>query len=234
MTRRVLLFAGLAASVVYLTTVVVGGFITPGYSHTADLISSLIQSGAAGKALLDPPFLVYNALLVAFAVGLLGEVSRMPGTRPRAGRVGALSIVVVGLSGMMMFWFPQDPVGTPVSTRGAVHLVLAAVASLATMLAMGTVARWWGGRQEGKAFSRFSYVALALVFVAGYLAAAAAARLHPLTGLIERFTIGAFIVWLGTAAWVLASEKSRRLSSAEIPDSRVRTALTGTTSRNTA
>jgi hypothetical protein len=217
MSRRVLLLAGLTASAVYVVTVVVGGFITPGYSHTSDFISSLIQSGASRKALLDPPFLVYNVLLVGFGAGLLGEVDRMPGLRSRAGRVGALSIVTVGLAGVVMFWFPQDPVGTPVSPGGTIHIILAAVASLATMVAMGTLARWWSGRQAAKAFARFSYIALALVFVAGYLAAVAAARLHPPTGLVQRFTIGSFIAWLAVASWVLAESRRPPIERDAVP-----------------
>ena len=55
---------------------VLGGAITPGYSHVSEHVSSLVRSGAPHKSVLDPLFVACNVLTLAFAVdGAAGTVA---------------------------------------------------------------------------------------------------------------------------------------------------------------
>ncbi len=69
MFRKVLLYCGIAAPILYVTTVIVGAAIRTDYSHIVNAISELISNGAPNKAVLDVIFNFYNALLLAFAIG---------------------------------------------------------------------------------------------------------------------------------------------------------------------
>lgn len=49
MKTRALVFCGMLASIVYLTAVVIGGLMRPGYNHMLNFISNLIGSDAPNK-----------------------------------------------------------------------------------------------------------------------------------------------------------------------------------------
>jgi hypothetical protein len=197
-----------------------GGLLRPGYSHISHAISELIAAGAPNTTLLIPLFTLYDILLAAFGAGLLLAVrahSEKSGTR--AGSWGALVLVVAGILGVLMnLFFPQDPGGPPVTLTGLVHVALAGVLSLGTMLAMLCTGLWLRHIPGLHAYWRYSLISLVVVFVSGGLGAAAIATSSPYLGLVERVTIGAFIQWVFVIALRLvtaASVLERRLTRVE-------------------
>ena len=81
--RRSLLAAGIVSPLVYLGAVVLGGAVTPGYSHVSEHASNLVRSGAPHKGVLDPLFVVYNILTLVFAAGLFTVAGDRPANRRR-------------------------------------------------------------------------------------------------------------------------------------------------------
>jgi hypothetical protein len=75
---------------------------------------------------------------------LLFTVKLSPAERgKRNGFWGALALVVAGILGVLMnLFFPQDPGGPPVTVAGTVHIALAGVLSLGTMLAILCTGLW--------------------------------------------------------------------------------------------
>ena len=206
MRRKILLGCGLLAPPVYVGAVVIGGLLRPGYSHMAHAISELIAANAPNTALLVALFTLYDLLLAAFGVGLLLAVHACPATRSRrSGSWGALTLVVIGVLGVLMnLFFPQDPGGPPVTATGTVHVVLAGVLSLGTMLAMVCSGLWFRQMPGLLVYWRYSLISLAILFVSGGLGAAAIATGSPFLGLVERVTIGAFIQWVFVIALALS------------------------------
>lgn len=92
--------------------------------------------------------------------------------------------------------FPQDPGGTPATFAGTMHLIMAGVASLGTMVGIVFLAFWFRNFSTLKHYVTYSWISVAIIFISGGLSAAAMANHHPLFGLIERVTIGTFILWL--------------------------------------
>jgi hypothetical protein len=220
MRRSYLLLCGVLAPLVYVGAVMLGGLLRPGYSHISHAISELIAAGAPNTTLLIPLFTLYDILLAAFGAGLLLAVrahSEKRGTR--AGSWGALVLVVAGILGVLMnLFFPQDPGGPPVTLTGTVHVALAGVLSLGTMLAMLRTGLWLRHLPGVRAYWIYSLVSLAVVFASGGLGAAAIATSSPYLGLVERVTIGAFIQWVFVIALRLvtaASVLERRLTRVE-------------------
>lgn len=171
--------AGLSAPLVYLVAVLAGGAVTPGYNHLAMPISALL-AGGGGPWWLSGLFVAYNLLLLVFAWNCRRRLLRW-------------TLVASALVGIGMLALPMDTPGTPLSPAGLGHLMLAGLASLLSMLAIGAGAATLP--------SRASWAVLALVFVSGGLAAIGTAQAWSMAGLLERATIGLFLGWVFWLAW---------------------------------
>jgi hypothetical protein len=187
---------GPAAALVYAAAVVVGGAITPGYSHTRDHISTLLQAGSDNGPVLIPPFLLYNLLTMAMGVTLVAIARNSARPRTRLGILAGIALVAGGMSGAAILAFPQDPIGAAATPTGLTHIGLAGVSSLLTIVAIGLAGAWFLGTPERRPLAWYSFATLAVVFVGGGVAAIATANLDPWMGLYERIAIFGFVQWL--------------------------------------
>jgi hypothetical protein len=210
--KKILMLCGSFAAILYVGTVILGGLLRPGYSHLFEAISELVADGAPNRSLLSSLFLVYNTLLSIFGIGLFLKV-RDEARGRISGSVGSLALtLLVGVAGILMeLVFPQDPGGLPTTFAGTMHIVMASVASLGTMVAVLMLGLWFKNIAELKGYSTYSLISVAVIFVSGGLTAAAMANSYPLFGLLERITIGTFIVWMfitGLKMFQLEGEES--------------------------
>ena len=197
MRNKALLLSGVLAPLIYIVTVIVGGILRPGYSHIAQYVSELIENGAPNKAILDPLFAIYNILTIAFSFGLFLYVrSVSENRRKKVGLAGALVLVAEGIFGFVTVFFPQDPIGSPATSTGTLHIVLASLSSLTTMLTMLLLGLWFRVIPALRRDGIYSFVSLGIVFLSGGLAASTIANPGPVNGLIERVTIFGFLQWL--------------------------------------
>ena len=191
--------AGIAAPLVYAGVVLLGGALTPGYSHRDDPISALMETGAPARALIDPLFAVYDLLLVAFALGLRRGFARtgvdLPATVP-------VSLALVGVAGLLTWPLPMDPVGGAASPTGIAHIALAGAQSLGTLVAILSAGMALNKTRAWPWLSLYCFATASLLLATGMVAGAAAATNGPLAGLWERLTIGAFQQWLVVIAVV--------------------------------
>ena len=183
---------GATAAATYVVVVVAGGWATPGYNHIAHAISELTAADAPHRGPLGLTFVIYDLLLIAFAIVLPAAFGG------RRGIVfGSALLAVVGLAGLgMSTVLPTDRPGDAITTIGWAHIGLAAAASLGSMAAILAFALALRQRPKWRAFAIFSFFSLAAIFLSGLWAAATAVQLSPITGLAERVTIGIFILWL--------------------------------------
>lgn len=188
-TAWALLAAGLLAPLLYLGTVVAGAAIRPGYSHVANAISELVEARAPHRIPLNIAFLVYNAFSIAFGIGI--TVVAANSTVVLAGWL----LAATGGLGVLMSWFPMDPVGTPATVPGIGHLVIAGLMSVGTIAAIVAFAIGSASVEGWSGFSTYSYVTAGLVAATGAVAATTAARRRTTMGFWERLTIGAFLQW---------------------------------------
>ncbi len=82
MLRKILIYCGIAAPVLYVITAIVGAALRDDYSHIVNAISELISNGAPNKAILDVVFNIYNALLLIFAIGAYVALKNAPRLLP--------------------------------------------------------------------------------------------------------------------------------------------------------
>ncbi len=199
-----LLWAGVAAAAWYTTVVLIGAMATPGYSHIGEHVSTLYQSGAPNGSWIAALFAVYNLLVLAFGVGVYRLATRTGGTRRRIGQAGGVTLMLTAIAGFMDVVFRQDPIGSPATTSGTLHIAFAGLSSLFTILAIGLVASWALARPALRGFGRYSVATLVVIAVSGPVAAVATAQLWPTMGLLERIPIFGFVQWAAVTSIILA------------------------------
>jgi hypothetical protein len=196
MLRKLLLCCGVLASFVYAGTDVLAAIEFGEYhSFTARVISELMARGAPTERLVDPPFLLYDLLILAFAVGLWRSSPRRR-ARVTAGLLFAYG--AFGLTGPTLFEMNVRGTGDP--GADVAHIVATGVLSLMILAAVAS-----GAAIRGRAFRLYSYATLAVLVGFGVLTSLAARGLSsgeptPWIGLLERVVIGAFLSWTAVLA----------------------------------
>jgi hypothetical membrane protein len=197
MSIKAFVVCGILAPILYVAAVIGGGLMWPGYSHVTNYISDLIGSGAPHKWLLDPAFGIYNIFCFAFGLGaFLVARAALENKRRMVGLLGATFLVLTGVLGFTLLFFPEDPVGAHLTSRGITHIVLAGISSLTTMVSMLLLAFWFRGEPSTRGMGIYSFISVGFVFVTGGFTGAMGVSHNPLVGLMERLTIGGFMQWL--------------------------------------
>lgn len=188
--RKLLIYCGIAAPILYVATAIVGAALRPDYSHIVNAISELLSNGAPNKAVLDIVFNIYNALLLAFAIGAFSALKASP-------RISRVAIgILIGIQVLSFSWgfFPMDPLGAEATFAGTMHNVLGGVVALATIIMPLLIGL--GFRSDFKRYSAFSFIASAIIFVSGLTGVILAGQGYLVFGLFERITIGTYEVWI--------------------------------------
>jgi hypothetical protein len=211
--RRLLLVCGILSSLLYVATDVLGGMRYPGYRFTSQAISELMAIGAPSEPFVDPLFMMYGVLALAFGIGVVREGAG----RNRALLIsGALLIAyaAIGFSGPTLFEMHQRGRGSPRSD--VPHLVVTGLLVLLTLCAIGFAAFALDRR-----FRVYSLGTLLTLIVFGVLSARYGARLAagaptPGFGIVERINVYASLLWVGVLAIALL-RRSSPLNAGKLP-----------------
>lgn len=197
MVRQLLLASGIASSLLYAATDLAGGLSYPGYSFSSQAISELGAIGAPSKPLIDPLFLAYDLLLLAFGIGVVREAA----SSGRALRVAGAALIACGAIGFAAgtlagpLTFAMHPRGGPVA-NDTPHILLTAVLVFLLLLAMG-----FGAFALGRRFRLYSFATMATSALFGALTMPYPARMEaglptPGFGIIERIDVYASMLWV--------------------------------------
>lgn len=183
--------AGVAAAALYPIATALGSVLDPAYSQLDRHVSDLTGSGAPTRAALAPAYLLYDALTLAFALGLY-----LSSDRSRLQQIGLAMLLLNGLAGVAMVTpFPADLGGPPTTFAGRAHVAFAGISSLSIVVASFVYGVAFRRAPGWRSLSAFSLGAGVAFLVLGPLAVVATAR-GTLAGLAERGPIGVFVVWL--------------------------------------
>jgi hypothetical protein len=190
---KILGVVGALAPLVYLIAVLVGGVLWQDYSHVRDTVSTLTSAGAPNQQVMVPLFAIYNIFVIALAAGLyLGVEGKKP-------RLTSALIAAAGVDGLVLFAFPQDyPQGPPVTFTGTMHVAVAGIGALVSLLAMAALffelrkVKGWGR------IAKISIILLPIAVVVGGFGAASITTAY--AGLAERLSIGTILIWLEIVA----------------------------------
>jgi Protein of unknown function (DUF998) len=196
--------SGLAAVAVYVAATILGGLISPGYSHVRNAISELTASHAAHRVPLAALYVAYNVLLVGFAHGLVrpGPASRLLRSAFGLGAVASTA----GIAQVTLF--PQDSTGSPGTTAGALHIALAGLSALLCVVTAAIYGVAFRRERLPRAAWVPAFAVAAFLLLVGPVAAASVGG--PLMGLLERFTIGGYLTWVAVTCLVLSRVSNGR------------------------
>lgn len=212
MSHKSLSILGIIAPITYIITVILGGAITIDYSHSVQAISELTATGSQHKPLLDILFSAYNIMLMGFGAGLLQFVNGKPSPQ-LIGKAGSWCLILIGVMGLSTnLFFPMDPRGVSPTLIGNIHLVLAGLLSLGTILTTLFIGVWFLQQPGDKKFGMISFIACAVIVITGGLAAAAAASASPIMGIVQRMTIGVFMLWILLLGMKLTSFSKHKIT----------------------
>jgi hypothetical protein len=206
-------WAGLAAAgvVVYVLVDIALALLRPGLS----LVHNPESDYGVGPFswLMDLNFLLRGALTACLLVALFWWCRTS-----QLARLGVLLLAVWGGFSALLAAFPDDPLGTPATASGSVHLLLALVAFLGAL--GGTVLlSVSGGNLPPLRRARGWLLALSLLAVVPFLALLRAGfRADSQGGLYERVFLALELAWILVASLTVVRERrlnlERRLISA--------------------
>ena len=193
MLRKVLISCGVAAPVLYVVTAIIGAALRPDdYSHIVNAISELLSTGAPNKAILDIVFNIYNALLLAFAIGAFSALRYSS----RVSRAAMGILIAIQFLSFSWGFFPMDPLGTEATFAGTMHNVLGGVVALATIVMPLMMGLGFRHSRDFKRYAVFSFIVSAIIFVSGLTGVILASQGFQVFGLFERITIGSYEAWI--------------------------------------
>jgi hypothetical protein len=204
MLRKGLIYCGIVAPVLYVITAIVGAALRTDYSHIVNAISELISNGAPNKPILDVVFNIYNALLLAFAIGAFIALKNAP----RLCRIAMGIFIGVQVLSFSWGFFPMDPMGAEATFAGTMHNILGGIVALATIimpLLMGLGLRQVDGFQV---YAKYSFITSAIIFASGLTGVILSGQGVHLFGLFERITIGSYEVWIFVTALKLLKTRA--------------------------
>lgn len=186
-------FFGIVAPVSYAMAVVIGGFLIPGYDHIYNSISELTASNVPRIPILFILFSIYNISLVIFGTYLYTNLQFIPTNNMKA---GAFMLILIGVLGLAMLYYVQDPRNMTMTFNGKMHIVLASISSILTMLAMLMFGLSFRIDKKFEKLTVYSFISLFILFITGIAAGISTAKNSPFGGLFERLTIGTFMQWI--------------------------------------
>lgn len=213
-STRLLLWSGIAASVVYTAMLVVVPMRWASYSSAAHTVSELSALGAPTRPLWVSLGLLWTALYVAFGWGVWRSAAGS-----RALRVAGGAIMAAGLFGL--FWPPMHQREVLAAGGGTLtdtlHVVWTALNGVLTLLAMG-----FGAAAFGRRFRLYSLATMLTLLAAGALTSVSAPALEanlptPWVGIWERVNIGAWLLWVVALAALLLGRAPHRVAASRRP-----------------
>lgn len=196
---------GIIAPIVYVSTVFLGGFWRPDYSHRSRAISELTERDAPNKGILDTLFVIYNILMILGASGIYQATNYMGGNFYS----GAALLLTATCFSILMTIFPMDPMSrensVPGTRSGRIHMGAAALVVLFIIISLGLFANAGINAYRFNSWGVFTAICLTILMISGITSVVMAARLHPYMGLTERLTIGIYLSWFFVTCCLVAA-----------------------------
>jgi membrane protease YdiL (CAAX protease family) len=205
MVRKLLLICGIASSVLYIATDVLGALIYPGYSYIDHTISELSAIGAPSRPFVVPLFSFYPPLVLLFAIGVWLAAGNRRAVHAIAGLLVVYAFACIPFAPMHTREVLAAGGGTWTDTM---HLVMTAIDSL-LLMSMILIGAWTFGR----GFRVYSIITLIVILGCGAFtgmhgADVSANQQTPWIGVTERITVFGAMLWLATFATALLRTRS--------------------------
>jgi hypothetical membrane protein len=201
--KRIYPLLGIIGPIVYILAVFIGSALRHDYSALYNAISELSMANVPNKLLMDILFGIYNLSIVIFGLGAYMD-SKIDSKKYNA---AAIMLVIIGILGLLVLVFTQDPRGVPATIYGTLHILLSGITAALTIISIILVGLSFKEYPNMKVFSRYSYATSILIFLSGGAGAASLANNGFYGGLFERITIFLFMIWVIIFSYILLNDK---------------------------
>lgn len=196
---------GILGPIVYILAVIIGGSLRSDYSFLYNTISELTVANAPNIILMSALFAIYNISIFIFGIGAFMDKGIDQSKKFRAAN---LMIALIGFLGLLLIFFPQDPRTAAVTFTGTMHIALAGITSLFTLISVILIGINFRKVPEWKTFSIYSIVSFIVILASGGMAAMSVASNSGYGGLFERITIFAFMIWVIVYAYLIINNEN--------------------------
>ena len=202
---KALLICGIVSFPLYLVGHMLAGMQLEGYSHINQFVSELSAVGAPSQPVAAAFALVYDALVIAFGIG----VWAVAGNR-RSLRVAAIALLAFGALGSLGGFVPMNPRGAERSATDVGHLFYATGIILSMVLFMA-----FGSGADGRWFRIYSILTILATLAAGAWTGAQTRLVEqglptPWGGAIQRVGVYGPMLWMLVLAVVLLRAQRRQ------------------------
>jgi len=188
----ILILSGILSSVVYIVTDLIASWWDTDYSILDQNYSELLATGAPTRPGMLVATVIYNLLVISFAIGIW-----IRGSSGRTAQLTAGMLFMYAITGFLGgAIFQMDQRGAEATTRGSLHPIMTMIMSLFLLLAMIFAASLYG-----RNFRIYTYVTVAVLITFGIITSLQVPQLAdgkatPWMGLTERVNIYATMLWI--------------------------------------
>lgn len=198
--KKIYTIFGFIGPIIYILAVIIGGALRSDYSQLYNTVSELSMANVPNLVLMNIMFGIYNISLLIFGIGTFMDASVDTSKKYRA---AMLMLVLTGISGIILLFFPQDPRSIPFTATGTTHIAVAGISSLLTILAIFLTGFSFRKKVNMNNFTNYSFISGIIVVVSGGLSAYSVGNNLFFGGLLEKITILTFIVWIMVFSYVI-------------------------------
>ena len=200
--RNALLICGILSFLLYVAMNIIGAMQYDGYSSASQTISELSAIGAPSRPLWVWLGFVYNALMLAFALGVLASAGR--NRMLRIIGILLLAFVIVGFAWPFASMHQREVLAAGGGTfADTMHLIFGGVNSILFLLIIG-----FGASAFGKRFRIYSIATIIAILLFGTLMGMDAPKVAaneptPWVGVTERIMVLGSMLWFAVLAIAL-------------------------------
>ena len=191
--KKVYTIFGFLGPIIYILAIIIGGALRNDYNQIYNTISELITANAPNLILMTIMFGIYNISIFIFGSGAFLDIEL---NNSKKYRFAMVLLALTGILGIILLFFPQDIRGTPATMAGSIHIAIAGISSLFSILTIFLTAFSFRKMLDMKNFAIYSFISGIIVVISGGLAAYSVGNNLFFGGLLEKITILTFIVWV--------------------------------------
>lgn len=182
---------GLAAAIVYVLTIIIGGKLWPGYT-IYQAVSELTLPTSPHRVPIIFSLVLFNILLLQYGIVIGKNLSHN-----RWFSFSSAVYTMTAVAGLLMAYFPMDAPHTGFTSQGFIHRWMAtnAIAGTVLIVCCSTIAFYQ--MKTLRPLARWSLlfaIAIALTALGVWISAL---RLSPAFGSFQKSSLGLFMIWLG-------------------------------------
>jgi hypothetical membrane protein len=190
-SQRLLFLSGILGPPIYALFVLIGGLLTPGYSHVTQSMSELGETGGSHAWIMNTGFLLLGLFLLVFAFALHYGICD-------GSRIGPFLMAVTGVCMVMVAGFHCDPGCIDVTLTGKLHSIVATISAIAMIAAILIISYRLQKDERLKGYSEFTVI---IGIVAGIISLLLfSAAFEGYAGAIQRISMGIPLIWVEVMA----------------------------------